>query len=415
VNKTRFGLLIVCVLSAGAFLHAQFQMPDAKQMSGIPRPVDDLPSGSISVRLIRGSLSNNIINHPVELHVGTKVQTVKTDDGGRAQFDKVPAGTTVKATADVDGEHLESQEFPAPASGGIRLMLVATDKNAAPATQPSAPAVAGEVVITNQSRIVMEPGDEAVNVFYLLDIENTARVPVDPRVPFAFDLPKEAVGLGLMQGTTPQATVSGHRVLVQSPFPPGHTFVQVGMTLPASSGYIDFLLTLPANLESLAVVAQKIGDAKLSSPQIASQREMPAEGQTFIAATGGAVRAGQPIELVFEGLPHHSGAPRAIALSLAAGIVLVGVFIGGSPSVQAGNRAAERKKLVARRERLLHDLVRLEADHRAGRGDARRYASRRDELVASLEHVYGSLDDDTADSFDRAASAAFAAGALRAS
>src|SRR6476619_2273183 len=108
-------------------------MPDPKQMSGIPRPVDDLPKGSISVRLIRGSLSNNITGHPVELHIGGKVQTIKTDAEGRAQFDGIPAGSTVKATADVDGEHLESQGFPAPAAGGIRLMLVATDKNAAPA------------------------------------------------------------------------------------------------------------------------------------------------------------------------------------------------------------------------------------------------------------------------------------------
>src|SRR5262249_47268770 len=99
---------VFLLLLSGAVAHAQFQMPDPKQMSGIPRPVDDLPAGSISVRLIRGSLSNNITGHPVELHVGANVQTVKTDDAGRAQFDKVPAGTTVKASADVDGEHLES-------------------------------------------------------------------------------------------------------------------------------------------------------------------------------------------------------------------------------------------------------------------------------------------------------------------
>src|SRR5262249_5519496 len=168
-------------------------------------------------------------------------------------------------------------------------------------------------------------------------------------------------------------------------FSPGHTFVQLGMSLPAASGSIDFLLTLPANLESLAVVAQKVGDATLSSPQIANQREMPADGQTFIAGTGGMVRAGQPIELIFDGLPHHSRAPRVVALALTVGIVLVGVFASGSPSAQASSRAAERKKVIARRDRLLHDLVRLEADHRAGRGDARRYAPRREELVAALE------------------------------
>ncbi len=52
---------------------------------------------------------------------------MNTDDAGRAQFDKLQVGASVKFTATVDGEHLESQEFLVPAQGGIRLMLVATD------------------------------------------------------------------------------------------------------------------------------------------------------------------------------------------------------------------------------------------------------------------------------------------------
>src|SRR5437773_12530679 len=99
---------ILCVLGVlcgdSTVVRAQFQMPDPKEMAGIPRPVEDLPNGAISVRLIRGQLSNNITNHPVELHAGDKVLTVKTDEAGRAQFNDVPPGSTVKATADVDGE-----------------------------------------------------------------------------------------------------------------------------------------------------------------------------------------------------------------------------------------------------------------------------------------------------------------------
>jgi hypothetical protein len=400
---------LIAVLSVAPVSSAQFQMPDPKQMSGIPRPVDDLPAGSVSVRLIRGSLSNNIAGHPVDLVVGGKKQTVKTDESGRAQFDKLPAGATVRASADVDGEHLESQEFPAPAQGGIRLMLVATDKNAGPATSPDAPAVSGEVVLTNQSRIVMEPGDEAVNVFYLLDIENTARVPVNPPRLFAFDLPADAVGSGIMQGSSPNASLSGRRVLVTAPFPPGHTFVQVGMAIPSTSGSIEVNQAFPAALTSLAVVAQKVGDARLTSPQIQTQREMPADGQTFIAATGGAVSAGQTIALTLDGLPHHSGAGRMLALSLAVLIVGIGIVFSGKPQEPAGGKAGERKKLLARRERLLNDLARLEQDHRSGRGmyaDDSRYAARREDLIAALEAVYSALDEDGPEPADRAGVAA---------
>lgn len=365
-------------------------MPDAKEMSGIPRPVDDLPNGAVSVRLIRGSLSNNITDHVVELRVGSKVMTVKTDDAGRAEFKDLTAGATVKASADVDGEHLESQEFPAPARGGIRLMLVATDptKQAAPA----APAQTGPVVIGDQSRFVMQPREEAVELFYLLDISNNQSAPVNPPTPFEFDMPTGAIGTAIMEGSSPLASVKGLHVTVKGPFPPGHTFVQVAAELPAEDGSIDIAQKLPANLAQLAVIVKKLGDTTLKSPQLKEQREMPAEGDVFIAGTGGAVPAGQPIQLTVSGVPHHSQAPRRVALALAAAIVLAGVWFATRPTGDAAAQAAERKRLIARREKLFGELTRLEHDHRSGRADDRRYAARREELMASLELVYSALD-----------------------
>jgi hypothetical protein len=382
-------------------------MPDPKQMSGIPRPVDDLPKGAISVRLIRGELSNNMAGHPVDLHIGSDVRTVKTDQAGRAQFNDVPAGATVKATADVDGEHLESQEFPAPSEGGIRLMLVATDK-AKTAAAAAAPAVTGHVVIGEQSRIVMQPREEALEVYYLLDIANNAKSPVDTTTPFEFDMPDGARGCGIMQGSSPQAAVNGAHVAVQGPFAPGSTFVQVACEMPAESGNVEIEQRFPAALEHLAVVVKKVGTTTLRSAQLREQRELPSEGEVFIAATGGAVAAGQPIELTVGGVPHHSAAPRRIALGLAMVIALAGVWAAGRPAEDRTARTAERKRLTARRDKLFNELVRLEQDRRSGRVDDRRYSTRREEVVAALEQVYGALDsDDTgADPTDRAALAA---------
>jgi hypothetical protein len=384
--------------SAAKGAAAQFQMPDMKQMSGIPRPVTDLPDHAISVRLIRGNLSNNITGHPVELRVGGKTMTAKTDESGRAEFKDLPPGAPVKASADVDGEHLESQEFPAPDRGGIRLMLVATDKTKGPSTTPDAPPISGQVVITNQSRIVLQPADESVEVYYLLDIENSARAPVNPTTPFVFDMPDEAVGTTVLDGSTPLVSVKGRRVTVAAPVPPGHHFVQVAASIPAENGEITIAQRLPANLEGLAVVVKKVGATALASPQIANQREMPADGETYLAGTGGAVAAGQPVSITVSGVPHHSRAGRFIALTLAAAIVVIGIWVGGGRAeVDASARAAERKRLHQRRDKLLNELVKLETDRRAGRVDDRRYGARREELVTSLEHVYGALDgDDTA-------------------
>jgi hypothetical protein len=369
-------------------------MPDARAMSGIPRPVTDLPDGSISVRVIRGELSNNISNQPVQLRVGDKVLTAKTDEAGRAQFDNVTPGAAVKASTDVAGEHLESQEFQAPPRGGIRLMLVATDPSKSPAAQPDAPAVKGDVVLGAESRIVVEPIEEAAQVFYLLDIANNARVPVNPPAPFEFDLPKGAIGATIMEGSSPNAAAAGPHISVQGPFPPGHTYVQAAYQMPAATGSLTIAQRFPVMLEQLAVVVKKSGSTTLSSAQIKEQRELPAQGEVFIAATGGAIAAGQALELEVGGIAHHSRAPRIVALALAGLIVAIGIWMSGRPSGDASGSAAERKRLIARRDRLFNDLVRLERDRRGGRGDERRYPARREEILAALEQIYSALDGD---------------------
>src|SRR6185295_7211742 len=98
----------------------------------------------------------------------------------------------------------------------------------------------------------------------------------------------------------------------------------------------------------------------LRSPQLKDQREFPADGEVFIAATGGAVAAGQPIELSVGGVPHHSPTPRRIALTLALVIALAGTWAASRPVEVVAAKAAERKRLVTRRDKLFNDLVRLE-------------------------------------------------------
>ena len=375
----------------GAIVGAQFQMPDPKEMSGIPRPVTDLPDRTVSVRVIRGDLSKNIANQEVELTVDGKPRTTKTDENGRAEFGNLPGGT-VKAATTVDGERLESQEFPTPERGGIRLMLVATDKEreAQAARDAAAPAVTGSVILGGETRIVIEPEDDSARVYYLLDIQNTSRARVNPETPFQFDAPTGAGGVTLMEGSSPLASVTGPRVRVNGPFPPGTTFVQVGFVLPLRNGTLELSQPFPATLDHLGIIAKKVGDAKLSSPLIERQQDMPAGSEMYIAAAGGAVQAGTPVTLTLSGLPHYSSAPRNVAIALALLVVVGGIWFARAPT--QSSPAAERKELIARRERLFHDLVRLETDRRRGKGDASRYRARREELVTALEHVYGALD-----------------------
>ncbi len=110
-------LLCVAILAPREGTQAQ-QMPDPKTIAGIPLPVADVAPGTVVVRVIRGTLANNIPDQQVELTGAGAPRTVKTDATGRAEFAGLTPGTRVTATTTVQGERLQSQEFPVPASGG---------------------------------------------------------------------------------------------------------------------------------------------------------------------------------------------------------------------------------------------------------------------------------------------------------
>jgi hypothetical protein len=382
---TAYVLLFTFIPSASA----QFQMPDPKEMSGIPRPVTDLPAGHVSVRLIRGQLSNNIQGHPVEMHAGGKVLTVKTDENGRAEFSGVAAGTTVRTVAIVDGERLESQEFAWPGDGGIRVMLVATSTGGdapAPVFQPQP----GNVAFGEQTRVIIEHTDGALQVYYLLDIRNTARAPVQPASAVVIDMPTGALSATVLGGA-PQAVARGDRVTVSGPFQSGQTAVEIAYRMPFDTGEVSLEQKMPLAVPNLAVLMKKVGDMSLSSPQLPQVQEREFEGERYILAQGPAIAAGGTLSLTVTGLPHHSPVPRRIALLLA--IAILGAAVWGARRKPAPTGSASRvKQLTGKREKIFNELVRLEQQRRTGSIDAAKYAERRPALVAQLERVYRDLD-----------------------
>jgi hypothetical protein len=372
------------------------QMPDPKQMSGVPLPTGDIPAGTVTVRVVRGSLSNLVTGQPVEL-VGDVTASSRTNDAGRAEFSGLKPGSRLKAITVVDGERLESREFTLPPQAGIRLMLVATDPEGAKrATEDQklaqAPARTGIVVLGEQSRTVFEFGDDGLTVFSIYQVLNTARTPVQPAVPIVFHLPAGAGRAAILDGSSPLAQAAGDRVNVNGPFPPGMTLVQFAYTLKYSGDSVTLTHRLPAALAAVSVVAQKVGEMQFASPQVAQQRDMSAEGQTYILGQGPPLAAGSGITFTFSGLPHAPLWPRNLALALACLILVIGAYaaVRGRHARGAG---VERQRLLAERERLFSELTALEESHRAGSVDPALYASTRRELVVALERVYAALDE----------------------
>jgi hypothetical protein len=394
-------LPIVLILAAFAGpAHAQ-DMPDPKSMSGTPLPVADLATGTVVVRVVKGSMSNVIPNVQVVLQVSGTARTVTTNATGHAEFSGLPAGARAKASASIAGERLESQEFPVPSTGGIRLVLVATDpeaekKAAEDRKRAQGPAQPGMVVLGDQSRLVFELGDEGLTVFNIFPIVNTARTPVQPPSPVVFDLPDDAAGASALEGSSAQVTVAGKRVTVNGPFAPGTTLVQFAYTLPYSGGDLTVEQKMPAPLDHVAVMSQKAGNMHLGSPQFSEHQDMTAEGQTFIVGRGPGLKAGDVLTLNFTGLPHHPTWPRNLALLLAGVTLAGGVWTTLRARRDSGAEVARRKKLSATRDRLFGELVTLEDHHRAGKLDRDSYSEKRRELVGALERVYAEMDEEAA-------------------
>src|SRR5262245_57876432 len=104
-------LMPLTLVASAAARQGGIRMPDPRQMSGVPLPVGDLQPGTVSVRLIRGSLDKPIAGQTVTITGGSAPATGTTNDAGRVQLGGLQIGTRVKASAVVDGERLESQEF----------------------------------------------------------------------------------------------------------------------------------------------------------------------------------------------------------------------------------------------------------------------------------------------------------------
>ena len=384
--------LLLTLLAAPAF--AQMATPDASAMAGLPLPAADVPDASVTVRVLRERMGNNLSGQAVSLRVGTESRTATTDAQGRAQFTGLTAGALVQATTTVDGEVLTSQEFPVPAKGGIRVALisgiqkVADAEKAAAAAAAKEPARPGVVEFGSESRIIFEFQNDTLTVFYLLEVVNNARTPIEIGGPILLVLPTGASGVSMMAGSSPSASVRGDLLTITGPFAPGKTSAQVGFSLPQAGAASAVRQKWPIALAQLLVAAEKIGPMQMSSAQIPEVREMASDGKVFLMGTGGRLNAGDTLVVNLSGMPAHSEWPRTVALTMAALVFGAGLWLSLSP---AAARASEDAKLETRRERLLGDMVAIERKRRQKPLSAADEA-RWQRLTSDLEKVMAALD-----------------------
>ena len=213
-----------------------------------------------------------------------------------------------------------------------------------------------------------------------------------PPQPIVFELTSEATGVTILKDSSPQATAADGKVTVVGPFAPGVTNVQFAYAVPYSTGSLTVEQTLPIPLGRVIVLAQKVADMRVASAQMSEQREMPADGQTYVVGQGPGLRAGERLAIAFSNLPHEACGP---ATRPSASRSPSSPWAGGAARarpVGPVRKSSGQDRLEKRRAQLFAELTTLEEQHRAGRVDPQRYAVRRGELVAALERVYAEID-----------------------
>jgi len=400
VFRFRFaaGVLVATVLlSAG--VSAQ-EMPDPSLIHGRAIPAAELPDGTITVRVVREAIGNNVPGQQVEVTIGDVATTATTDELGRAEFTTLPRGGRAVAEATVEGEQLTSEPFTVPSSGGLRVILVAGLERAAAraaaetAAAEAEPPVEGIVVFGDGTRVVAyyNADAESYDVYYVLEILNSARRRVDVGAPIVIQLPAGATGATALEGSSPLASVEGDRVVMAGPFPSGTTSAQVAFRMPTNQPTLTLAQSWPVAMSQVIVAFEKpVDGVRISSPQLTQTTEQTdQEGRLFVFGTGPGLQPGGTVSLTISGLPAHGRTARYVALTLAAAVIGVGVWLSVSGRA---SRATERQKLVARRDTLLGQLAKFEANKKAGSVDPGAYARRRGRLLEELEAIYAELDE----------------------
>lgn len=389
--------LLLLVLGISDLVPASAQeMPDPSQIHGRALPAPELANGAVTVRVVREAIGNDAPGQTVTVTVGNATQQGVTDEQGRATFSGLAAGEAI-ARVTVDGEALESQPFPVPTQGGLRLILVAgiaraeARKKLEAEQAAAAPAVKGVVVLGENSRVVMEFNNDALTAFYVLEIVNTARARVDPGGPIVLQLPESAADASAMDGSSPQAVVSGRTVTITGPFASGVTPVQFAFRLPHSSPTLTVTQTWPIALQRVTVGVEKVGSMAIASPQFSNTGDVRAEsGNVYALGTGAAMAPGSTLTVTLTNLPVRSDTSRYVAVGLVGLIVLAGVWLSWN---SGDSLARARQTLVERREALLTELAKLDARRVSGATLSDRHSRRRREVVVELEQIYGELDE----------------------
>ena len=294
----RFALLAALALAA---LPSPVVEAQPAAALGNPLPDDNLPLGTISVRVVAGTPSVPVTGHDVTLSVNNEPRTARTDAAGRATFAGLPAGATVQAKiADAEGKDVTSSAFQVPEQGGARLMLSTkpfTGMGGGAEAGPMGGAMPEARAMSGQPRPERAdaPGTYTVRVTYN-DLKLVDGKLTDPNPPV--DTPVAMVAYGADDSivvTTKKTSKDGH-VTFDNLDQTGSTAYFVLATLPRGTGF-DRLIAVPAIPDPQAGVRAVLSGDKRDATT------PPIDDYTKLVPQDGTVTPPGKVRVTLDGVP----------------------------------------------------------------------------------------------------------------
>lgn len=295
----RFALLAALALAALPSASVVVAQPAAAL--GNPLPDDNLPNGTISVRVVAGTPSIPVTGHDVTLSINNEPRSARTDAAGRATFAGLPPGATVQAKiADAEGKDVTSTAFQVPQQGGARLML-----STKPFTGMGGGAEAGPVggampearAMSGQPRPERAdvPGTYTVRVTYN-DLKMVDGKLTDPNPPVGTPVAMVAYGADdSIAVTTKRTNAQGH-VTFDNLDQTGATAYFVLATLPRGNGY-DRLIAVPAIPDPQAGVRAVLSGDKRDAAT------PPIDDYTKLVPQDGTITPPGKVRVTLDGVP----------------------------------------------------------------------------------------------------------------
>ena len=388
---------------------------DVQDMAVRPLMVGDLPVGTVTVRVGRGSLTNAAVGVDVLATVtapGGKAspRTEKTKADGRATFSGLPVGATFQAQTVVDDERLQTASFTIPAEGGARLMLVSKAEEGAENTAPANPHAAahghggtpaetasdaGEgtsdpsvVRVSSSSKLLIDMREDSLAVMENLVLENTSdRIFRAEHGGIAIPLPAEANGVEAIEGSSHLELDQGSTIFLREAIPASGSprapvQARFGFLLPtAGESSIALRQPMPFGIEDPVVMVPESDHLKLTAPglqALAPQTDdRGVQIQIFQLAS---VPRNGVLSITVSGLPARSRVGQTIVTVLIAALVFAVLLGWRRPSVEK-----RPEKLRSRRDELFAELVEVERARQAAGSDDATLTQRRAELMAAIE------------------------------